>query len=86
LKKHKKMVLHLHPLKLFLYFIIGSFATIERATGICECGVREIPQATIILADGASGSTWLGQMLDQHHCSSSFVAKSSRLDGKVFVE
>jgi len=51
----------------------------------CECDRDPVGRASIVLADGATGSTWLGQMLDHHRCSSSFVVQSARLDGKVFI-
>lgn len=67
--------------------ILTVFILLYKVDSICDCGsTKEAPYSTVVLADGASGSTWLGQMLHQHHCSSSFVAKSTRLDGKVFVE
>jgi hypothetical protein len=49
----------------------------------CKC--RNNQTSTIVIADGASGSTWLGQMLHQHPCSNGFISDSSRSDGKVFI-
>lgn len=51
-----------------------------------EACATPVYPATVILADGSSGSTWLGQLLHNHPCSGGYVVDSARLDGKVFID
>ena len=61
--------------------VVGSDVNVQ-----CSCVTDGPRTATLVLADGASGSTWLGQMLDNHPCSSAFVHNSTRLDGKAYIK
>jgi hypothetical protein len=64
--------------------LVGSNDPTEHAP--CACVLEGPRTATLVLADGASGSTWLGQMLESHPCSSAFAHNSTRLDGKTYVK
>jgi len=73
----------------YLVFAILCWSSIVVGTAAnvpCSCVVDGPRKATLVLADGASGSTWLGQMLDNHPCSSAFVHNSTRLDGKAYIK
>jgi len=45
----------------------------------CECPEG---RAVLVVADSNSGSTWLGQILHRHPCSSSFIPPGQMPDGK----
>jgi hypothetical protein len=48
----------------------------------CGCPDMNIQgQAIIIVVDSNSGSTWLGQLIDSHKCTLSFIPPDQRADG-----
>ena len=68
------------------------YCSVAVSSARCKCDTRGSMLPTVVVSDGAAGSTWLGQLLDNHNCSANFIehswqsSASSRPDGKVFVK
>lgn len=45
------------------------------------CACKNTTSIALVIVDACTGSTWCGQLLDNHPCSHGFIARDSRPDG-----